>query len=165
MMSIAPGYLLDSNILLRYADKNSPQHLVTSQAILLLSQSTVKLCIAPQNIYEFWNVATRPAAVNGLGFTATETNTLVNYFKAAFQLLPETPGVYAEWERLVKEHNVIGKQAHDCRLVAFMKVHGLSHLLTFNGNDFRRFETAENVRVVEPSSITAPPNGSTGNAS
>jgi predicted nucleic acid-binding protein len=34
---------------------------------------------------------------------------------------------------------VIGKQAHDARLVAAMKVHDLRHLLTFNDTDFKRF--------------------------
>ena len=30
-------------------------------------------------------------------------------------------------------------QVHDTRLVAAMKVHGLSHILTFNVKDFKRF--------------------------
>jgi predicted nucleic acid-binding protein len=32
-----------------------------------------------------------------------------------------------------------GVQVHDARLAAAMYAHGISHILTFNGNDFRRY--------------------------
>jgi len=34
---------------------------------------------------------------------------------------------------------VVGKAAHDARLVAAMNRHALSHLLTFNVSDFKRY--------------------------
>ena len=40
-----------------------------------------------------------------------------------------------------------GKQAHDTRLVAAMRVHGLTHLLTFNARNFNRYEE---ITVVDP---------------
>jgi predicted nucleic acid-binding protein len=46
---------------------------------------------------------------------------------------------------------VAGKQAHDAHLVAAMLVHGVTHLLTFNTNDFKRFSE---VMVVNPQNIT-----------
>jgi hypothetical protein len=36
---------------------------------------------------------------------------------------------------------VKGAKVHDTRLVAFMLVHRLSYILTFNIKDFRRFRT------------------------
>jgi predicted nucleic acid-binding protein len=152
-------YLLDTNILLRYADKNSSYRALVAQALATLAADGAELYLAPQNLYEFWNVATRPVSVNGLGFSVQETATLLIYFKNAFTLLPETTGVFDEWERLAQTHRVVGKQAHDCRLVAFMRVHHLSHLLTFNAGDFRRFEAGENIFVVEPSALLPPHNG------
>ena len=46
--------------------------------------------------------------------------------------------VYAEWERLAIEHEVIGKKAHDARIVAAMNVYGITSILTFNVDDFAR---------------------------
>ena len=47
--------------------------------------------------------------------------------KSLFGLLPETPGLFSEWERLVVHHEVSGKNTHDARLVAAMNIHGLTH--------------------------------------
>src|SRR3954471_6267808 len=46
---------------------------------------------------------------------------------------------YGVWEQLVTGTPVVGKNGHDARLVAAMTVHGLTHLLTFNAQDFRQF--------------------------
>jgi predicted nucleic acid-binding protein len=40
---------------------------------------------------------------------------------------------------LVRQHDVMGKSAHDARLVAAMRRHDLQHLLTFNVTDFQRY--------------------------
>ena len=48
------------------------------------------------------------------------------------------------------KHPVSGKQAYDARLVAAMKVHKVTHLLTFNSEDFKRYE---GITVVSPSSV------------
>ncbi len=46
----------------------------------------------------------------------------------------------------------MGVNVHDARLVAAMLVHGLTHILTFNTPDFRRFSQ---ITVVHPSEITS----------
>ena len=90
-------------------------------------------------LIEFWAVATRPVINNGLGFThAQAAEELVN-LKTLFALLPDTPEIFPEWESIVLQYRVSGKQAHDARLVAAMRVHNLTHLLTFNIADFKRF--------------------------
>ena len=40
-------------------------------------------------------------------------------------------------------HRVSGKNTHDARLVATMKLHGINKILTFNIHDFARFEGIE----------------------
>lgn len=67
-----------------------------------------------------------------------------------FVVLEDTPKIFPEWERLVVVHQVIGKQAHDARLVAAMLVHDVTHLLTFNTADFKRYSE---VTVVDPASV------------
>ena len=56
-----------------------------------------------------------------------------------FPFLPDTPAIYPEWERLVVQHLVLGKNGHDARYVAAMNIHGITHLLTDNKDDFKRF--------------------------
>jgi predicted nucleic acid-binding protein len=56
-----------------------------------------------------------------------------------------------EWRRLVGAYAVSGKNAHDARLVAAMKVHGITHILSFNSGDFARYPE---VTVIEPSTLS-----------
>jgi len=67
-----------------------------------------------------------------------------------FALLPDTPDIFSEWERIVLKNKVAGKQAHDARLVAAMSVHDLTHLLTFNAGDFKR---STDITAVSPTTI------------
>lgn len=65
----------------------------------------------------------------------------------------ETPAIYTVWESLVIQHRVSGKTTHDARLVAAMKVHGVTSILTFNTEDFTRYPGIE---VVNPADVAAP---------
>jgi predicted nucleic acid-binding protein len=53
--------------------------------------------------------------------------------------LPDTPALFPEWERLVVQHSVSGKNTHDARIVAAMNIHGVTQILTFNDGDFKRY--------------------------
>jgi predicted nucleic acid-binding protein len=131
--------LLDTNILGRMAEAGHPQHQVALDAVNALVGWGNTPCIVPQVIYELWVVATRPVSANGLGLTPTQAAAELSRIKSLFLLPPDTPAIYAEWERLVTVHQVMGKSAHDARLVAAMGVHGMSHILSFNVGDFARY--------------------------
>ena len=94
-------------------------------------------------------MATRPVLNNGLGLPVENVRALSERSESFFTLLLDTPLIYREWLRLVSAHGVCGVNAHDARLVAAMKVHGVSHLLTFNAADFRRYHETE-VTVLTP---------------
>ena len=141
-----------SNILLRLADRNHPQHPITLNAIRLLRSEEHDLYITPQNCAEFWNVATRPSDKNGLGFDIQKTAKLLQLLERLFSVLPDNPDIYLEWKRLVKDFQVKGVQVHDARLVAAMKAHGLSHILTFNVQDFKRYQIEE-IKAVPPQDL------------
>jgi len=53
-------YLCDSNILLRLVRRSDPMHSDSQTAYRTLRQRGEVLCIIPQNLIEFWAVATRP---------------------------------------------------------------------------------------------------------
>ncbi|MFN6154834.1 MAG: type II toxin-antitoxin system VapC family toxin [Dolichospermum sp.] len=143
-------YLVDTNILLRLVQKNSPMHLDTQRAILTLKKQGEFLCIIPQNIIEFWAVATRPLDKNGLGLSMTQAEEESEKLKKIFILQLDTPQIFTEWESLVIKYQVMGKQVHDARLAAAMIAHNITHLLTFNVEDFKRFS---DIVVVDPRSI------------
>jgi predicted nucleic acid-binding protein len=143
--------LIDTNALLRFLQTNDNARPVVLRAFSHLQLAGEDIVIVPQNLYEFWVVATRPTLVNGFGWTAAECETRIAELKQVFDLLPDPPGLYDAWQRLVIAHDCKGKVAHDTRLVAAMQLHGINRILTFNGADFARFPT---ITVVEPASVT-----------
>jgi predicted nucleic acid-binding protein len=146
--------LVDTNILARSIQIGHPQHQPAADAITALRTRAEELCVVPQNLYELWTICTRPVSANGLGKTAAEAATELANVKSLFTLLADTSAVLPAWEQLVTAYAVLGKNAHDARLVAAMVVHGVTHLLTFNDADFRRFTA---ITVLTPADVLAPP--------
>jgi predicted nucleic acid-binding protein len=132
-------FLLDTNILTRAAQPHHPMHQPAVDAVAMLRQTEEDLCLVPQNLYEFWVVATRPAGENGLGLPIARAQSDLAQLKALYRILNDTPDILPEWERLILQHEAIGKNGHDARLVAAMIIHGIDRLLTFNVADFRRY--------------------------
>lgn len=146
--------LLDTNVLLRGLDRNHPHCRIVRRAILALRLRNYRLCLAPQNLVEFWAVATRPVDANGLGMSMEWAAAQLARMRRFFVILPETAEALPEWERLAVRHRVSGKKTHDARLAATMNVHGVSQILTFNGGDFSRYS---GINVIEPQNAASPP--------
>ena len=144
--------LLDTNILLRYARAADPAFATVDTAINMLHASGEVLCVVPQNVYEFWATATRPIASNGLGLSVPECQVQVARVKRLFRFLPDLPTLFAEWEALVGAHACYGRVSYDARLVAAMRTHGITRLLTFNGADFARFP---GLTILDPATLAA----------
>lgn len=144
------SYLVDTNVLLRSVQHSHPMQSDAVRAISFLLRNPESVSLIPQNLIEFWAVATRPQINNGLGLSVDETARQVNSFKSVFTLLPDSGDIFSEWERLVQQHKVLGKQVYDARIVAAMTVHNVTHLLTFNTADFKRFSS---ITAVSPQTI------------
>lgn len=145
--------LVDTNALLRLVEPNHPMHSSVLDALDYLRARGETLCIVPQNLIEFWAVATRPRASNGLGMTFDEAMNELVSLKSLFVLRLDESTLFSEWERLISLHHTMGKQAHDARIVAAMKVHDIKNLLTFNLVDFKRYS---DIAAIDPRSVTAP---------
>jgi predicted nucleic acid-binding protein len=143
--------LVDTNVLLRRTQSGHPDYATAVESIARLMTASEQVCVCLQNIAEFWNVATRPAANNGLGLSIALTLVEVEHIERTLTLLPESPATYAEWKRLVLQHRVLGSKVHDTRLVAVMNIHGIARILTFNTNDFLRY----GITVLHPLSVLA----------
>lgn len=144
--------LLDTNIILRYADHGHSLYPITKYAIDTLRQRGYELCIAPQNCVEFWNVVTRLMIRNGFGLTPNDADIMLSLIERLFPLLPDTPTIYQVWRKLIKQFGVSGTQVHDARLVAIMQVNQINHILSFNASDFLRY-TSDGIIAIAPSKL------------
>ncbi len=142
--------LVDTNILLRSVQPNHPLCSQATHAVTKLIRQKDAVFFCPQNIAEFWNVATRPAERNGLGMSPEEALQEVSNIEKSLTLLPDVPAIYTAWKQIVAAHQVKGVKVYDARLAAIMSVYAIESVLTFNSVDFERFT---NVRAIQPSSL------------
>ena len=148
------AYLIDTTILGRLANVNDAQHFAAARSVVELHRRGEELNITPQVMIEFRNVATRPVAVNGLGLSIAEAETLAATFESRFPMLADTPDIYPAWKALVSALSVVGKQVHDARLVAVCHTHAVTHVLTFNVGHFSRLAGyGPGIFVVDPASV------------
>jgi predicted nucleic acid-binding protein len=145
-------YIVDTNVLLRFAERRHPLHDHVRASIRKLRLDGHMLRVTPQNCVEFWNVATRPVNANGFGLLPRQAERLLRLIERLFPVLPDSPMIYGEWRRLVAHLEVSGVQVHDARLVAAMKIHGINRILTFNTSDFYRYK-GESVLAVDPLTV------------
>ena len=140
--------LVDTNILLRLVEPGHSRHAESVRAVRVLRSAGHTLCVVPQVHYEFWVAATRPLAQNGLGMTAADAQILLDRLgQPLFRMLRDERAIYEPWRELVGKFQVLGKRAHDARLAAAMLRHGVTHLLTANLADFRRYPT---ITLIDP---------------
>ena len=150
------AFLLDTNILLGLALTAHHQSAGARAAVAALEARGTRLCIAPQNLVEFYASVTRPkdAVPPGPGWTTKNALVALAGFEARFELLPDAAPIFAQWRALVVACGVISKASHDTRLAAFCLIYGVG-ILTANAKDFRRFES-QGLQIIEPASFGAP---------
>jgi predicted nucleic acid-binding protein len=140
--------LVGTNVLLRLVEPGHTKHPPSSRAVRELRSAGHTLCVVPQVHYEFWVAATRPVSQNGLGLTAADAESMLKRLgQPLFRMLRDERAIYEPWRELVGQLSVLGKQAHDARLAAAMIRHGVTHLLTGNLDDFRRFSS---ITLIDP---------------
>jgi predicted nucleic acid-binding protein len=133
------SYLIDTNLLLRLADPEALQHSVATLALARLLGRGDEVYLTPQNLIEFWAVATRPVGANGFGWNRERTAQEVTDFQGRFPMLPDSAEIFPRWLELVTRLPVHGKRVHDARLAAVLEAHAIDHLITFNTTDFTVF--------------------------
>jgi predicted nucleic acid-binding protein len=124
----------------------------TVNAISILAGAGIELVITSQNLVEFWRSATRPVDRNGLGLSISEAEVELQRLEKLFRVLPDVPEIYPQWRQLVLRYGVKGVNVHDARLVAVMRVHSVTHILTFNTSDFTRY--SGEIMPVHPATVT-----------
>ena len=129
-------HFLDTNIVLRLLNAAAPEHKIVRTAVERLESQGEELRVGLQVLVEAWVVATRPAANNGLGWPADVALVALEATRARFPVLLDDETTATRWIDVVSKHGVLGKRAHDARIVALMASHGITELLTLNVQDF-----------------------------
>ena len=86
---------------------------------------------------------TRPVSANGFGWSPPAVTAAHDGLLKRWELLPETPALFDAWRRLVSARGISGKRARDARLVAWMRVHDVRRVMTFNAGDFAGFDDVD----------------------
>lgn len=146
------NYLLDTNILLRFAEDTHSHHQLAVDAVNVLLRSDHELAVTPQVIYEYWVVATRPKTQNGLGMTISDSDAAIEKWLKIASFLPDHQNVFQLWKDLVTQHHVLGKSAHDARLAATAIYYECDGIVTFNAADFQRFAP---LQILTPEQVLA----------
>lgn len=142
--------LVDTNVLLRAAQPGHAHHAAAKTAVKTLRLRGYVPCVVPQVLYEYWVVATRPLTENGLGLTTGEAQDDLAQIMEQFHFFRDERAIFERWQQLVTDYDVRGKTAHDARLVAAMMRHGITDLVTFNDEHFRRFSA---ITAVHPDHV------------
>jgi predicted nucleic acid-binding protein len=142
---------VDTNVLVGAIQTFDPTlRAAARRAVKSVYRSGEELVCFPQNLVEFWNASTRPANSNGLGFSPDQAARYLDRFQTILRILPETPEIFPAWRKLVLHYRVSGIKVHDARIVAAMTIYQVPQILTFDLDDFKRYE---NIRVVHPNSF------------
>jgi predicted nucleic acid-binding protein len=122
-------YLFDTNIFLRLTNTADPTHTLAVEALRALRRRREILCFTPQVLAEFWSVCTRPpSARGGFDLLPSEAERRTRLIERYFRLLPDSVTTYQEWRQLLVRHTVAGVKVHDARLIASMKVYGITEV-------------------------------------
>jgi predicted nucleic acid-binding protein len=143
-------YLHDTNVVMRFCNSSDVQFPIAVNAISRLLAQEDECLLTAQVLVEFWVVATRPIEVNGLGWTIEHTRSTINQLLDRFPLLEETSQIFPNWLNPVTIGKVMGKRTHDARIIATMRAHEVTHLLTFNPSDFK---ITLGITIVHPTEI------------
>ena len=108
------------------------------------------LCVAPQNLIEFFAVVTDPRRVTQPK-TPDEALQAIEDFLAlpGLVLLPVPGDLISRWSQLTRRSSARKKRAFDAQLVATMLGNSVMKIFTFNTADFQIFAFA-GVQTVTP---------------
>jgi predicted nucleic acid-binding protein len=134
----AETVFIDTNILVYATDDESPFNAKSLGIIKQLMTDGINFAISPQIVREYLVVLTRGLPPDDPARSAALHN--VRKFVEAFSLLDENSESVARLQTIMENFDVGGKQIHDANIVAVMLVHGVKRLLTYNQDDFKKFD-------------------------
>ena len=129
---------VDTNVLVKARILEAPGHEIARVSLESANAEPEPLRISRQVLREYLAVVTRPQT---WPVVIAREDALDDVVRLAdtFEVLEDGP-VVTDWlVSLCREVPVGGRQIHDANIVATMLAYGERRLLTFNGEDFRRY--------------------------
>ncbi len=145
--AISEPLFLDTSLIIAATVEAHPGHKASSAFVDAQVAQGRQMCISLQVCREFLVVLTRQP-VSGRIFALEESLAALGVWLTGCQVLEEDLSVLQECLRLVQQFGVLGKQVHDCNIVATMMAHGVRYLATRNAVDFRRYGNLLSVEAV-----------------
>jgi len=136
--------LVDSNVLV-YAFHEEAEHHAASRSLLNRGQrGGAALCIASQNLAEFYAITTNPKRVTKPR-QAGEALDAVKLILAmpGMTLIPTPADIVERWVTLVHHHPVTRGNVYDAQLAATMLANNVRQIYTYDVAHFRRFPEIE----------------------
>lgn len=130
--------LLDTNVLVYGYFAEDPRHAACRALLDRAQDADAGFCVAPQNLVEFFSIATSPKRVTKAR-TSAEAAALLDELLAlpGLTLLAVPPDVVDRWLRMIREHSAKGPKVFDLQLAATMLGNGVGILYTYNLADFQ----------------------------
>ena len=145
--------LLDTNVITRLLNRAAHEQRALAYGCLVKLREELHIpCIVPQTLIEFWAVATLSAENNGLDFTPDQARREIEGLLTLVRFLQDEVAVHTIWLSLVTSYQLTGAMVFDARLVANMIRHGISHIITFNPDNFG---TYREIAAVHPAGVAA----------
>lgn len=138
MIPAGESIFIDTNILVYANVASAPLHVEALAAILNYWKNGNPLWLSRQVLREYLAVITRPQLFTSplSGFIAASR---VRFFEQNFSVADESAQVTQHLLQLIESLDIKGKQVHDAHIVATMLAHSVTHHLTHNVADFKRF--------------------------
>jgi predicted nucleic acid-binding protein len=153
--------LLDTHILIYALDPTSEFYAASDALLERTKTAGAGLCIAPQNLAEFYAIVTNARRV-ATPRKPEEALAVIEQFleRPGLELLPVPTDTVARWIALVRRRPVVGGDLFDIQLIATMLGNGITRIYTFNRDDFVPFSELEVITPTpgepEPSPATQP---------
>ena len=142
----------DTNIWLRSSDPNHEMFPAATSAVERILAAE-EIYLLPQILTEFWRVATATHSQRGgFGWNIAKADIKVQQLELDFPIKHDNATVYARWRALVRLVGVSGAQVYDARIAAAMLAHNITHILTFNDDDFERY-ASWGIKAIHPNDI------------
>ncbi len=130
---------LDTNILVYAINIDSASHLSAASLIKEIGAGTLKTCMSPQILCEFFATVTNPRKFRR-PLTPTEASDAINsYMESDIYLLYLKDSTIKLTLDMAIRHQINGTEIFDTQIVATMLENGVRTIYTANVSDFKKY--------------------------
>lgn len=130
---------IDTNVLVRARFTAAPEHALARERLRTALGGAEPVRISRQVVREYLAVVTRPQTWPA-PLAMPDALRDADWFLSTFDLLEDGPEVTRVLVALCRDVPVAGRRVHDANIVATMLAHAEERLLTFDLQDFQRYD-------------------------